>query len=96
MLDMSGPALSRWLRSLEQKQFIQRETDPEDRRNTLVSLTKEGLAKTREICETLNEFMRNITVRMGEERLQALFAELSELADIAGEEIERKRNEKSL
>ena len=38
------PAVSRWLRQLEQDGLIERITDPNDRRKTLVHVTEKGLA----------------------------------------------------
>lgn len=42
-LNISGPAVSKMLRNLEERQLISRRTDTSDRRNTIVSLTDRGL-----------------------------------------------------
>ena len=44
------PAVSRWLRQLEQDGLIERITDPNDRRKTLGHVTEKGLASSRQ-CE---------------------------------------------
>ena len=54
------PAVSRALRQLEQDGLIERITDPNDRRKTLVRATEKGLAASRQ-CETaLNHYFAGV------------------------------------
>ena len=49
------PAVSRWLRQLEQDGLIERITDPNDRRKTLVRITPKGY----ELCHQCEQALRN-------------------------------------
>jgi DNA-binding MarR family transcriptional regulator len=52
-LRIHGPSLSRILKALETKGYIQRDHDPSDNRQTILSLTEEGkrIASTLLLCE---------------------------------------------
>ena len=41
-LELSAPAVSRTMKALEEKEYIERQTDKQDRRNTFVKLTTKG------------------------------------------------------
>ena len=86
MMHCPAPAVSRQLKSLESRSFILRETDPEDRRNTLVSLTDAGIAKAKEMEACLNEFARGVYERMGAEDMEELIRLLRRLRHILEEE----------
>ena len=61
------PAISRGLRTLEQDGLAQRQTDPNDRRRTLVRITPKG-EESRLICESrLNDYITGIMDDLGEE-----------------------------
>lgn len=81
-----APAVSRQLKSLESRAFILRETDPDDRRNTLVSLTDAGIEKAREMEADLNEFARGVYEKMGAEDTEELIRLLRRLRHILEEE----------
>ena len=64
------PAISRGLRTLEQDGLAQRQTDPNDRRRTLVRITPKG-EESRLICESrLNDYITGIMDDLGEEFCQ--------------------------
>ena len=64
------PAISRGLRTLEQDGLAQRQTDPNDRRRTLVRVTPKG-EEARLICEScLNDYITGIMDDLGEEFCQ--------------------------
>ena len=64
------PAISRGLRTLEQDGLAQRQTDPNDRRRTLVRMTPKG-EDARLICESrLNDYITGIMDDLGEEFCQ--------------------------
>ena len=64
------PAISRGLRTLEQDGLAQRQTDPNDRRRTLVRIPPKG-EDSRLICESrLNDYITGIMNDLGEEFCQ--------------------------
>ena len=54
------PAVSRALRQLEQDELIERITDPNDRRKTLVRVTEKGLTSSRACEEALTEYFAGV------------------------------------
>ena len=93
----SSPAVSRTLRSLEEKGYIDRKTDTNDRRNTYVFLTKEGEKKRAEIAKNMEAFGAGVMARMGTEKTEQLVRLWGELEDIVIEEAEKlsEQNKKS-
>lgn len=85
------PAVSRTLRSLEQKGLVLRTVDCNDRRNTLVEVTAEGEKRIREIDGIMNDFTVAVFDHLGEESLRKLNRYLRTLADTAGEEIDKRK-----
>lgn len=86
-----APAISRTLRSLEQKGFIERTADKEDRRNTFVSLTEAGAAVNREIDSIMEGFADAVFGNMGEETMQKLNGYLRQFLETSRAEIEKRR-----
>ncbi len=86
-LEISPPALSRMLRSLEQKGFLVRESDREDRRNTCVCLTEQGKRMREDGHEMLLEFARATVQSMGEEQMKELICLWNRLADVLQEQL---------
>lgn len=85
------PAISRTLRSLEAKGLIQRAVDRDDRRNTLVEVTRDGEARIAETDRILNDFTVAVFDRLGDDSLQRLNRYLRTLAETAGKEIDQRR-----
>ncbi len=89
-LKVSSPAVSRMVGMLEQKGYIGRDIDKEDRRNTYIYLTEKG----REVKTSAEEAMRRLTERvlrrMGDEDMQELMMLWNRLADIMEEELRAK------
>ncbi len=56
-MGMDRSSLSRMVDSLEEKGFVRRNNDPEDRRKVLVSLTEKGGEKCSEILNKISEEM---------------------------------------
>lgn len=82
-----APAVSRSLRTLEQRGYILRSVDKMDRRNTYVELTdpgKEILAETETI---MNDFADAIFGQMGDENMKKLNAFLREFLETAEKEV---------
>lgn len=72
------PAVSRGLRLLEQDGMVRRETDPEDRRKTLVRITPEGMESLRSCEDALNGYFARVMARLEPEQL----ARMKELRDV--------------
>ena len=72
------PAVSRALRQLEQDGLIERITDPNDRRKTLVHVTEKGLASSRQCELALSGYFDRVARRLTPQQL----AQLLELKDV--------------
>lgn len=86
-LRVSSPAVSRMLRSLEQKNLIMREVDRDDRRNTYVYLTEQGCKIRNKTKAEVKDFTGRVFKRMGEEDIKVLLTLWGRLADIMEEEL---------
>ncbi len=76
-MGMEATSLSRTLKVLEDKQFIERVPNPEDGRSVLLKLTKLGLEKRDFSKSLVLQFNKLIEERVGEKKLLA-FREVSE------------------
>jgi DNA-binding MarR family transcriptional regulator len=76
-MGMEATSLSRTLKVLEDKQFIERVPNPEDGRSVLLKLTKLGLEKRDFSKSLVLQFNKQIEERVGEKKLLA-FREVSE------------------
>ena len=85
------PAVSRWLRQLEQDGLIERITDPNDRRKTLVRITPQGRAASVAGEEALVRYFSGIAHRLTPEQRQQFF----ELKDILLAAIEAENAEQN-
>lgn len=72
------PVISRWLRQLEQDGLIERITDPNDRRKTLVHVTEKGLASSRQCELALSGYFDRVARRLTPQQL----TQLQELKDV--------------
>jgi homoprotocatechuate degradation regulator HpaR len=77
---LHGPSVTRILRDLEERKFIVRESDPNDRRRMLVVLTPAGRGVVKEISREVLRVMRKYSERFGAQRLEKLVAELRALS----------------
>ena len=68
------PAVSRGLRLLEQDGHILRETDPNDRRKTLVRPTEKGLDASRQVETAISRYFERVICRIPEEQREQLFS----------------------
>lgn len=68
------PAVSRALRQLEQDGLIERITDPNDRRKTLVRPTEKGLDASRQVETTISRYFERVICRIPEEQREQLFS----------------------
>lgn len=87
------PAVSRGLRQMEQDGSIVRETDPNDRRKTLVRLTPEGERVRKANEQAMNDYFARIMARLTPEQLaQANAVKDALLAAIEAENNAMKTN----
>ncbi len=74
-------AASMLLNALDEAGYIHRETDPTDRRATLVSLSDTGRARVEAVDEKRRGFMHTITSRLTPEQLDSLIVGLDAVAE---------------
>lgn len=84
---MSMPAMSRLLKTLEQKGYIERTVDKEDRRNTYISMTAKGTKVRAGAVAQMQALTCRVIQKMGEEDMQQLFSLWHKLMDIMEAEI---------
>lgn len=68
------PAVSRALRQLEQDGLIERITDPNDRRKTLVRPTEKGFDASRQVETAISRYFERVICRIPEEQREQLFS----------------------
>lgn len=71
-MNVSTPAISRKLGILEEKEFIIRNTDEEDRRNTYVCLTDKGKLVRREACKKIKILSMRVIKKMGCDKVEKM------------------------
>lgn len=81
-LDVTPPAVSRSLKSLESRGLVIRETDLLNRRNTMVRLTESGLDFLEKSRKQMDGLMEYVTEKMGMERKKQLYELLGEMSAI--------------
>lgn len=89
-LDVTPPAVSRSLKSMESRGLIKRETNLLNRRNTMVRLTEGGREFLKASRRQMDAVMQYVEKKMGEERKNQLCLLLEEMTGI----IEQYVNEK--
>ena len=81
-LDVTPPAVSRSLKSLESRGLVTRETNLINRRNTMVRLTENGRELLEYSRKQMDAMMERVHEKMGEERKNQLCGLLSEMTEI--------------
>jgi len=74
------PSVTRILRELEEREFIDRKSDPADRRRSVIDVTPAGKAIVRETAKRTTEVLARYDAAFGEERLARLISEAAELS----------------
>ena len=75
-----APSLTRILANLSDRKLIDRQSDSDDQRRALISLSKKGAALVATVAPESEATYAEIEKRFGTNRLQALLDELGELA----------------
>ena len=93
-LELSAPAVSRTMKSLEEKEYIERHTDKQDRRNTFVKLTTKGEEQLKAWMKEFEEFSEAIFARLGDEKSNQLLEDLEAFVKASKEEIKAREEAK--
>lgn len=93
-LRVPAPAVSRNLRTLEKKGFIDRTVDRNDRRNTFVIITPEGEREYRKTMKEIDAFAESVFAQMGENSAKQMNAYFRQLLDAAELELDKRRKKK--
>lgn len=72
LLNVSVPAISRALKNLEPKQYIQRTADPSDRRIVHISLTEKGEREITENSRAIADVMDKVLSQFTDEELKTM------------------------
>lgn len=72
LFKVSGAYVAKLLRKFEDKGYITRKEDPENRRKKLVKLTDEGIKKTDEVLEVIQNWENEVTRNVTEDELKTL------------------------
>lgn len=83
ILRVDASAITRMVKTMEEKGWIKRVTDPADNRRTLVYLTESGRAKSEGMSERAQRCEAEITAGMKAEELERLRIALKRLEDSA-------------
>lgn len=93
-IHMIAPAVSRYLRTLEDKQLIERSVNKNDRRNIYLTITPKGSAMIAEVTAAMDDFSEAVFARMGDENMARLTSYLKDLEKTCEEEIEKRKDSK--
>ena len=93
-LELSAPAVSRTMKSLEEKEYIERHTDKQDRRNTFVMLTTKGEEQQKTWMKSFEEFSEAIFARLGDEKSNKLLEDLEAFVKASKEEMKAREKAK--
>jgi DNA-binding MarR family transcriptional regulator len=91
-VQVSKAAISKMFSALENKGYVIRETDKNNRRKITVELTEEGERVLKAVKSHVDSMLDETIARMGEEKTKLLISLLDELSDIT-EEVKRARGE---
>ncbi len=85
-LEISMPQVSRMLKALEEKGYIHRIVNDEDRRSTYVIITDIGRLKRKCAMDEFDEYMKNVIDRMGENKIREMIGIMNELIGVMKDE----------
>lgn len=87
-------AISRTLKRLEEKGYVERTVNKNDRRNTYVEITDRGREVAQEVREIMRDYGEAVLSKLDEEELSMLISYLNNIYDIAKKEIEVRKVKK--
>lgn len=86
----SPPLVSRTLRSLDEKGCIARSIPPENRRQTFISLTEEGIAAMNAADQAVADFLGEVVSEAGEDNAREFFRLMKLMLEIMEKKTERR------
>lgn len=72
LFKVSGAYIAKLLRKFEDHRYIERKEDPENRRKKLVKMTDDGIKKTDEIIEVIQNWEEKVTSSISEDEIKTL------------------------
>ena len=72
LFKVSGAYIAKLLRKFEDKGYIARKEDPENRRRKIVKMTDEGIKKTDKIIEVIQSWENKLTANITEDEIKTL------------------------
>ena len=72
LFKVSGAYIAKLLRKFEDHGYIARKEDPENRRKKLVKMTDDGIKKTDEIIEVIQNWEEKVTSNISEDEIKTL------------------------
>ena len=72
LFKVSGAYIAKLLRKFEDYGYIARKEDPENRRKKLVKMTDDGIKKTDEIIEVIQNWENKVTAGISEDEIKTL------------------------
>ena len=72
LFKVSGAYIAKLLRKFEDQGYIARKEDPENRRKKLVKMTDDGIKKTDEIIEVIQNWEEKVTSSISEDEIKTL------------------------
>lgn len=72
LFKVSGAYIAKLLRKFEDHGYIARKEDPENRRKKLVEMTDDGIKKTDEIIEVIQNWEDKVTASISEDEIKTL------------------------
>ena len=72
LFKVSGAYIAKLLRKFEDNGYIARKEDPENRRKKLVKMTDEGIKKTDELIEIIQNWEDKVTAGISEDEIKTL------------------------
>ena len=85
------PAMSRTLRGLENKGYVERNVNKQDRRNTYVELTEQGKKITLQTRTSMCEYGRAVMEQVDEDEIRRLVTYLNHIYEIADLELKARK-----
>ena len=86
---VSAPAVSRLLKGMEGKDYIARQADAKDRRNTRVFITEVGRVKREECREILRNYTERVIDRMGKDNMLQLLSLFNQMLGVIEDELKK-------
>lgn len=72
LFKVSGAYMAKLLRKFEDMGYVERREDPENRRKKIVKVTNEGIEKTDEFIEVIQNWEDTITASISEDELKTM------------------------